>query len=237
MAHSCSHVLSRARSCLTRRRGRAGTRCVKVPHKSTAAMPSNQMLKPQSDSKLRVPSQRALVHHNPALASAASRFRNGRGPRIRKSIILHPPGAGPLGLICMLLRSATEFETRFAAYRVSEAPSTDAASHLHHEILGIGPERHSCVCSSGNLSALREFAASRTGLLVDSSTRRTSNRSGLSEATSLCLASPCCVCRPSSLRVLRLSPRHARQKPIVALWPSNQIPPSRNENSVCTLSS
>ena len=58
----------------------------------------------------------------------------------------------------MLLSSATEFETRFAAARVSEAPSFDAATHRHDDFLGIGPERHSSNSSGANLAVLREFA-------------------------------------------------------------------------------
>lgn len=39
--------------------------------KATAGAPSNQMPKPQSERKLRVPPQSSLIHRNPALASAS----------------------------------------------------------------------------------------------------------------------------------------------------------------------
>ena len=93
-------------------------------------------------SKFRV--RRALVHRNPALAAAASRFCGaGKGPRIRDGhcIILHSARRSVrlahLDGICMLLRSATEFETRFAACsrvwaRRPAPPATRARRNIGH---------------------------------------------------------------------------------------------------------
>lgn len=160
------------------------------------ARPSNQMLKPQSDQKLKVPSCEKLSSTTTLSAQLQPLASAGNASSCTRLGLAHLEGS------CMLLRSATEFETRFCAgvSRARGAPSSKQPGRINGfswagaAFGAIVPERH------GGASIARHFGCVQA--LVEDIAVLPQNRQASYARVSSNEPLPCIALRCPSLRVL-----------------------------------